>query len=56
MKTEKHFKLTYKVQINTCFFRQFDERIEMVKPQRIQELRKCVRPGFGIEVLEIIED
>ena len=56
MNTEKHFKLSYKVQINTCFFRQFDERIEMVNAHRLQEIRKCVRPGFGIEVLEIIED
>lgn len=47
--------MTYKVQINTCYFGYFDERIEVVNAHRLQELRECVRPGFGIEILEIIE-
>jgi len=48
--------IIYKVQINTCFFGQFNEWIENVTPNRLQELREYIRPGFGIEVLEVIGD
>lgn len=49
MNTEKHFKLSYKVQINTCFFRQFDERIEMVNAHRLQEIRSVSDRVSGLK-------
>lgn len=45
----------YKIQISTCYFGHFSEWVEIVTAHRLQELRECIRPGFGIEVLEFIE-